>query len=124
MNEIGAESQIDSKTEEITTNFDHLSDALEMKKRSVVISGHRTSVSWRMLFGTPSRKSPPGTSRRLTSWFQKSMTAEPAICPVRYVFLSFWMRSGAGVRALSLKLFEDTFEQFSWIDLFLPFSLR
>ena len=45
MNEIGAESQIDSKTEEITTNVDHLSDALEMKKRSVVISGHRTSVS-------------------------------------------------------------------------------
>ena len=45
MNEIGAESQIDSKTEEITTNVDNLSDALEMKKRSVVISGHRTSVS-------------------------------------------------------------------------------
>ena len=45
MNEIGAESQIDNKTEEITTNVDNLSDALEMKKRSVVISGHRTSVS-------------------------------------------------------------------------------
>ena len=45
MNEIGVESQIDSQTEEIKTNVDHLSDALEMKKRSVVISGHRTSVS-------------------------------------------------------------------------------
>ena len=45
MNEIGVESQIDSQTEEITTNVDNLSDALEMKKRSVVISGHRTSVS-------------------------------------------------------------------------------
>ena len=27
------------------TNVDHLGDVLEMKKRSVVISGHRTSVS-------------------------------------------------------------------------------
>ena len=45
MNEIGAESPIDSQIEETTTNVHYLGDALEMKKRSVVISGHRTSVS-------------------------------------------------------------------------------
>ena len=45
MNEIGAKSPIDSQIEETTTNVDHLGDALKMKKRSVVISGHRTSVS-------------------------------------------------------------------------------
>ncbi len=45
MSEIGAKSPIDSQIEETTTNVDHLCDALEMKKRSVVISGHRTSVS-------------------------------------------------------------------------------
>ena len=45
MSEIGAKSPIDSQIEETTTNVDHLGDALEMKKRSVVISGHRTSVS-------------------------------------------------------------------------------
>tara|TARA_B100000676_G_C17485537_1_gene535608 strand:+ start:230 stop:523 length:294 start_codon:yes stop_codon:yes gene_type:complete len=45
MHEIGAESPIDSQIEETTTNVHYLGDALEMKKRSVVISGHRTSVS-------------------------------------------------------------------------------
>ena len=45
MNEIGAKSPIDSQIEETTTNVYHLGDALKMKKRSVVISGHRTSVS-------------------------------------------------------------------------------
>ena len=45
MNEIGAKSPIDIQIEETMTNVDHLGDVLEMKKRSVVISGHRTSVS-------------------------------------------------------------------------------
>ena len=45
MNETRAESPIDSQIEETTTNVHYLGDALEMKKRSVVISGHRTSVS-------------------------------------------------------------------------------
>ena len=45
MSEIGAKSPIDSQIEETMTNVDHLADVLEMKKRSVVISGHRTSVS-------------------------------------------------------------------------------
>ena len=45
MNEIGAKSPIDSQIEETTTNVYHLGDALKMKERSVVISGHRTSVS-------------------------------------------------------------------------------
>tara|TARA_B100000945_G_C19832586_1_gene345665 strand:- start:24 stop:311 length:288 start_codon:yes stop_codon:yes gene_type:complete len=45
MSEIGAKLLIDSQIEETATNVDHLGDALEMKKRSVVISGHRTSVS-------------------------------------------------------------------------------
>ena len=45
MNEIGAKSPIASQIEEPTTTVYHLGDALKMKKRSVVISGHRTSVS-------------------------------------------------------------------------------
>jgi len=45
MSEIGAKLLIDSQIEETATNVNHQGDALEMKKRSVVISGHRTSVS-------------------------------------------------------------------------------
>ena len=45
MNEVGAASPIDSQIEETTTIVDHYGDALKIKKRSVVISGHRTSVS-------------------------------------------------------------------------------
>ena len=45
ISEIGAKLLIDSQIEETATNVNHQDDALEMKKRSVVISGHRTSVS-------------------------------------------------------------------------------
>lgn len=45
MSEVRAKTPVESQDAESVTDADFLGGALEMKKRSVVISGHRTSVS-------------------------------------------------------------------------------
>ena len=90
MSEIVAKSPIDSQIEETMTDVDHLGDVLEMKKRSVVISGHRTSVSlenafWYALKGIATRNEQ--TVNQLISEIDAGRTGNLSSAIRVYVFL-------------------------------------